>query len=127
MSMFVRVIHQLYTSALARRAGRAGLGVDAAAEFRLVAGHATEPEPGFTTETGNRTFAFSELMVRKLWAGRGIAHALHDELLRTRPETRATLLALPDNTDAYQRTAGGAGARSVNYGPAGPTHHCWTC
>jgi ribosomal protein S18 acetylase RimI-like enzyme len=61
-----------------------------------------EPEPGFTVETGTRTFAFSELMVRKRWTGRGIAHALHDELLRARPESRATLLVLPDNTTAYR-------------------------
>lgn len=66
-------------------------------------GMLTEPEPGFTTETGSRTFAFSELMVRKQWTGRGIARTLHDELLRTRPETRATLLVLPDNTNGYQR------------------------
>ena len=62
----------------------------------------TEPEPGFTTETGTRTFGFSELMVRKRWTGRGIAHALHDELLRERRESRATLLVLPDNTTAYR-------------------------
>lgn len=61
-----------------------------------------EPEPGFTVETGTRTFAFSELMVRKRWTGRGIARALHDELLRERRETRATLLVLPDNTTAYR-------------------------
>lgn len=62
----------------------------------------TEPEPGFTVEDGMRTFALSELMVRRDWTGRGIAHALHDELLRHRHETRATLLVLPDNTTARQ-------------------------
>lgn len=61
----------------------------------------SEPEPGFTHEDGTRTFALSELMVRRAWTGRGIAHALHDTLLAARPERRATLLVRPDNTDAY--------------------------
>ncbi|ROO84449.1 acetyltransferase (GNAT) family protein [Actinocorallia herbida] len=56
-----------------------------------------EPEPSFTTETGTRTFALSEIMVRRAWTGRGIAHALHNELLRHRPEQRATLLVRPTN------------------------------
>jgi GNAT superfamily N-acetyltransferase len=59
-----------------------------------------EPEPGFTREDGRRTFALSEIMVRKAWTGRGLAHALHDELLGTRPEQRATLLVEPDNERA---------------------------
>lgn len=61
-----------------------------------------EPEPGFTVEDGTRTFALSEIMVRQNWTGRGIAHALHDELLRGRRETRATLLVRPENTTAYR-------------------------
>ena len=61
-----------------------------------------EPEPGFTEEDGKRTFAFSEIMVRHRWTGRGIAHALHDELLRGRDEKRATLLVEPDNETAYR-------------------------
>jgi GNAT superfamily N-acetyltransferase len=61
-----------------------------------------EPEPGFTEETGTRTFALSEIMVRQVWTGRGIAHGLHDELLRTRPEKRATLLVEEDNKPAYR-------------------------
>ena len=61
-----------------------------------------EPEPGFTLEDGHRTFALSELMVRQPRTGRGIAHALHDELLQHRPETRATLLVRPENTTAYR-------------------------
>ncbi|WP_024806582.1 GNAT family N-acetyltransferase [Nocardia sp. BMG51109] len=55
----------------------------------------------YTTETGTRTFAFSELMVRKEFTGRGIARVLHDELLDRRPEQRATLLVRPDNGRAY--------------------------
>ncbi|MDR7168659.1 ribosomal protein S18 acetylase RimI-like enzyme [Nocardia kruczakiae] len=56
----------------------------------------------FTSETGSRTFALSELMVRKEFTGRGIARALHDELLHNRSESRATLLVRPDNARAYE-------------------------
>jgi ribosomal protein S18 acetylase RimI-like enzyme len=38
------------------------------------------------------TFGLCELMVRKAWRGTGIARALHDELMRDRPEARASLL-----------------------------------
>lgn len=62
----------------------------------------SEPEPGFTDEDGTRTFALSEIMVVREFTGRGVAHALHDELLAGRGETRATLLAEPDNTGAYR-------------------------
>jgi ribosomal protein S18 acetylase RimI-like enzyme len=62
----------------------------------------SEPEPGFTYEDGDRTFALSEIMVSQEWAGRGIAHALHDKLLSARSESRATLLVEPENTTAYQ-------------------------
>jgi ribosomal protein S18 acetylase RimI-like enzyme len=61
-----------------------------------------EPEPGFIQEDGKRTFALSELMVRRSWAGQGVGHALHDALLGARTETRATLLVRPDNTNAYR-------------------------
>ncbi|ROO83701.1 hypothetical protein EDD29_1208 [Actinocorallia herbida] len=61
-----------------------------------------EVESGFKDEDGTRTFALSEIMVRRAWTGRGIAHTLHDELLRGRTERRATLLVDPANpTDAY--------------------------
>ena len=55
---------------------------------------------GFTSETGRRTFALNELMVEPQWQRRGTAHALHDELLRVRPEERATLLVRTDNEAA---------------------------
>ncbi|MFC8850411.1 MULTISPECIES: GNAT family N-acetyltransferase [unclassified Micromonospora] len=55
---------------------------------------------GFTDEDGKRTFAISELMVAPTWQRRGIARALHDELLAERGEERATLLANPDNAPA---------------------------
>jgi GNAT superfamily N-acetyltransferase len=61
-----------------------------------------EPEPGFTREDGKRTFGLSEIMVRQAWTGQGIAHALHDELLSARTETRASLLVNPSNIRAYR-------------------------
>lgn len=66
------------------------------------AGLTDEPEPAFTHEDGNRTFALSEIMVRQPYTKQHIAHAMHDELLSTRKEQRATLLVEPDNTHAYR-------------------------
>lgn len=43
-------------------------------------------------ETGHRTFALSEIMVRAPWRGSTIARSIHDELIRPRPEERVTLL-----------------------------------
>jgi GNAT superfamily N-acetyltransferase len=60
------------------------------------------PEPGFADEDGIRTFALSEIMVIREATGHGIAHALHDELLRPRREQRATLLVDPVNDNAYR-------------------------
>ena len=71
------------------------------ANSRWWEGLESEPEPGFTVEDGTRTFALSEIMVVRDSTGRGIAHALHDELLRRRQEQRATLLVRPANTRAY--------------------------
>lgn len=59
-------------------------------------------EPTFTDEDGKRTFALSEIMVRKAWTGRRIAHALHGRLLLGRAEARATLLVNPANETAYR-------------------------
>ncbi|MEV5576463.1 GNAT family N-acetyltransferase [Spirillospora sp. NPDC052269] len=60
----------------------------------------TPVEPGYTDENGRRTFALSELMVRQDATRRGVGRRLHDELLGSRPESRATLLVRPTN-DAY--------------------------
>ncbi|TYK49524.1 GNAT family N-acetyltransferase [Actinomadura decatromicini] len=66
----------------------------------------TTPVPdGFTVETGSRTFAFNELMVVPEWQGKGVAHALHDALLRGRAEERATLLVREDNESARRAYA----------------------
>lgn len=62
----------------------------------------TEVPPGFTDETGTRTFALSEIMVDDRHQGQGIAHRLHDQLLAARHEERATLLVEPDNEGAYR-------------------------
>lgn len=59
-------------------------------------------DPTLLIETGQRTFAVNELMVRPQWRRRGYARALHDALLHNRPEERATLLVRPDNTAAHQ-------------------------
>jgi ribosomal protein S18 acetylase RimI-like enzyme len=81
-------------------------GLSLAPATRWWDGLTTDVPDGFTHESGHRTFAFSELMVRDAWRGRGVAHALHDELLASRSEERATLLVRPENTTAqtaYQR------------------------
>lgn len=54
-------------------------------------------DPDVTRETGSRTFAFREILVRKAYQRRGYAHQLHDALLADRPEDRATLLVRQDN------------------------------
>ena len=79
-----------------------GWPLDESATNGWWAGLLDEPEPGFTQEDGRRTFALSEIMVRQAATGRGIAHALHNELLRARTEERATLLVRPANKIAYQ-------------------------
>ncbi|AUG76666.1 N-acetyltransferase [Kitasatospora sp. MMS16-BH015] len=43
-------------------------------------------------ETGTRTFALCEVMVRAPWRGTGIAHTLHEEPLSHRIEERSHLL-----------------------------------
>ena len=42
-------------------------------------------------ETGSRTFGLAEIMVKGPWRKRGIARAIHDELLARRAEERAAL------------------------------------
>ncbi|MFH8753921.1 GNAT family N-acetyltransferase [Streptomyces rimosus] len=49
-------------------------------------------DPDLIEETGSRTYALSELMVRVPWRKTGVSKQLHDALLEGRPEERATLL-----------------------------------
>jgi len=60
----------------------------------------TQVDAAVTEETGSRTFALCELLVRAPWRGRGLGHALHDEILADRSEGRATLLVERDNVTA---------------------------
>lgn len=69
-------------------------------------GLTTDEDAHFTREDGRRTFALSEIMVDQHYTRRGVAQALHDDLLAERPEERATLLVNPANTTArraYER------------------------
>ncbi|MEV5982867.1 GNAT family N-acetyltransferase [Streptomyces sp. NPDC052114] len=52
----------------------------------------TPVDPQLIQESGHRTYALSELMVRAPWRKTGAAKQLHDALLTPRPEERATLL-----------------------------------
>lgn len=60
----------------------------------------TTPLPeGYTDETGARTLALNEIVVRKAWRGTGVARRLHEELLTGRTEERVTLLVNPKAGD----------------------------
>jgi GNAT superfamily N-acetyltransferase len=83
-------------------------------------GLVSDVEPGFTEEDGTRTFAFSELMVRRRWAGKGVGHALHNELLAPRTEKRATLLVRPENTTAYRAYTRWGWQKAAELRPAVP-------
>ncbi|MEF3119491.1 GNAT family N-acetyltransferase [Streptomyces chrestomyceticus] len=52
----------------------------------------SDVDPDLIEETGSRTYALSELMVRVPWRKTGVSRQLHDALLEGRPEERATLL-----------------------------------
>jgi GNAT superfamily N-acetyltransferase len=83
-------------------------------------GLAEGPETGFTEEDGKRTFALSEVMVRRAYTGQGIAHALHDQLLGHRRETRATLLVNPTNATAYRAYRGWGWRKVAQLRPGWP-------
>ncbi|MER5488406.1 hypothetical protein ABT024_35035 [Streptomyces sp. NPDC002812] len=67
-------------------------------------GVAVVPEisPDLIEETGTRTYALSELMVRAPWRKTGTAKALHDALLTNRPEERAMLLVDQEHPKVHQ-------------------------
>ncbi|WP_331738910.1 GNAT family N-acetyltransferase [Streptomyces sp. NBC_01276] len=55
----------------------------------------------FIQETGQRTYALSELMVRAPWRRTGTSRRLHDSLLAPRTEQRATLLVDQDHPKVH--------------------------
>ncbi|WP_406288690.1 GNAT family N-acetyltransferase [Embleya sp. NBC_00896] len=56
----------------------------------------TDPVPAAEIEeTGRRTFALNELMVRAPWRGTTTARTIHDALVASRGEERVTLLVDP--------------------------------
>jgi ribosomal protein S18 acetylase RimI-like enzyme len=63
----------------------------------------TTPLPDeVTTEHPGRTFALTGLVVRASWRRQRIAETLHDLILESRPEERATLTVPPAATAAQQ-------------------------
>ena len=61
--------------------------------------------PEVLAETGSRTFALNEIMVRAPWRGTTIARRIHDAPIHTRPEQRSTLLveqSLPKGRRRYE-------------------------
>jgi ribosomal protein S18 acetylase RimI-like enzyme len=73
-------------------------GLPLAADSSWWNGLTPDPGQGFTTETGARTFAVIDLAVLPVHRGRGLGRRLMDELLRGRPEERATLGTHPSKT-----------------------------
>lgn len=63
-------------------------------------GLTTPVDPDLIEETGSRTFAVNEVMTHPDWQRKGLGSATHTELLRVRPEERATLLVDETNTPA---------------------------
>ncbi|HEY2126769.1 MAG TPA: GNAT family N-acetyltransferase [Streptosporangiaceae bacterium] len=55
-----------------------------------------------TTEHPGRTFALTDLLVRAAWRQQGIGRELHDLILASRGEERATLTVLPAATPAQR-------------------------
>ncbi|WP_329017856.1 GNAT family N-acetyltransferase [Streptomyces sp. NBC_00690] len=86
----------------------------------------TDPATGLdTTETGSRTLALFELMVRTPWRKTGTAQAIHEDLLTGRPEERVTLMVEPHKPGVrrlYERW-GYARVGSVQPFPDSPTYH----
>lgn len=65
--------------------------------------HMREPLPGdYVRESGRRTLALNEILVRSAWrgsAGAGTSRLLHEELLTGRTEDRVTLLVDPTRSE----------------------------
>ena len=66
----------------------------------------TAPLPDdVTAEHPGRTFSLADLLVRASWRRQGIAQALHDLILATRPEERAPFTVAPAATPAQNAFA----------------------
>jgi ribosomal protein S18 acetylase RimI-like enzyme len=68
----------------------------------FLVGYAAGMPPDLTDEHPGRTFALTDLLVRAPWRRQGIGRELHDQLLRGRPEERATLVVAPGAGAAQQ-------------------------
>jgi ribosomal protein S18 acetylase RimI-like enzyme len=76
-----------------------------------------------TAEHPGRTFALVELLVRASWRRQGIGRSLHDLLLASRREERATLVVAPTATAAliaFQNWGWRKVARTRDNGPGSP-------
>jgi hypothetical protein len=76
-----------------------------------------------TTERPGRTFALVEMLVRSRWRRQHVAQAMHDLLLKDRPEERGTLTVLPAATPAqaaYRRWGWHKVAQKRNPLPGSP-------
>ncbi len=76
-----------------------------------------------TAEHPGRTFAVTDVQVRAPWRRQGIGAALHDLVLRNRPEERATLTVLPSATPAqaaFRAWGWRKVARTRDPGPGSP-------
>jgi GNAT superfamily N-acetyltransferase len=84
----------------------------------------TTPLPAeVTTEYPGRTFALIELLVRPAWRRQGIARALHDLIIGSRCEERATLTVSPGATSAqiaFRNWGWHKAARITGPGPGSP-------
>ena len=84
----------------------------------------TTPLPDeVTVEHPGRTFALTELLVRAPWRRQGIGRTLHDLILGSRREERATLVLLPAATpaqNAFQGWGWRKVARTRDPGPGSP-------
>jgi GNAT superfamily N-acetyltransferase len=84
----------------------------------------TAPLPAeMTTEYPGRTFALTELLVRPAWRRQGIGRALHDLIIGSRSEERATLAVSPGATSAqiaFRNWGWYKAARIHGLGPGSP-------
>jgi GNAT superfamily N-acetyltransferase len=85
---------------------------------------ATTPLPDeITAEYPGRTFALTELLVRPAWRRQGIARGLHDLIVGSRSEERATLTVPPGATSAqiaFRNWGWQKAARTRGSGPGSP-------